>query len=86
MKTAIAILAVAVSTIAFPHAPVSTKNTRLSEFATNVVSGDEGPDPIFSGSKNAETDTVRSYVLLVDDYPLLIRFMSTYLYSFYFII
>ena len=51
MKTAFATLALAASASAFaPNAPVSTKNTQLSEFANGLVGG-EGPEPMFSGSK-----------------------------------
>jgi len=50
MKTAIATLALAASASAFAPAPVSTKNTQLSEFANGLVGG-EGPEPMFTGSK-----------------------------------
>ena len=65
MKTAIATLALAASASAFAPAPVSTKNTQLSEFANGLVGG-EGPEPIFSGSKNfdpAGFSEVRYYVV-----------------------
>lgn len=51
MKTAIATLALAASASAFAPASVHTKSTQLSEFANGLVGG-EGPEPMFSGSKN----------------------------------
>ena len=65
MKTAFATLALAASASAFaPNAPVSTKNTQLSEFANGLVGG-EGPEPMFSGSKEFDPvgfTEVRFYV------------------------